>query len=59
MAMCPYCHDEKFFFAPVCTNCNHPTPLLFQAVCSLVAAVLPLALFVGFFWMLGKIIGIN
>jgi hypothetical protein len=56
MALCPFCHDEKFMFAPVCTNCNNGTPLLFQLGCSLLASVLPLAMFVGFFFFLGWLI---
>jgi len=57
MALCPFCHDDKFFFAPKCTNCNEPTPLLLQCYASLLATILPLAMFVGFFWGIGELLG--
>ena len=47
MAMCPYCHDDKPMVAPVCTNCNHDTPFLFQVGFSFLFSVFELAFFVG------------
>lgn len=47
MAMCPYCHNDKPMVAPVCHNCNHATPLLFQLGFSLFVTVLTVGLFVG------------
>lgn len=47
MAMCPYCHNDKPMVAPVCTNCNHDTPFLFQVGFSLLFSALTLGMFVG------------
>jgi len=50
MAVCPYCHEYKFMFAPVCNNCNNEIPLLTQLGASFFMTILPPIFLVGFFW---------
>jgi hypothetical protein len=50
--VCPECHTPKPWTAPRCHNCNQHIGIIAGLIWNLIAGLMALAMFFGFFWVL-------